>query len=62
MLRPGRSTTEEELTTLVRDAKGSVYAPKRVAFVSEMPTSAVGKIDKKALRAQYWGEAARQVH
>ena len=62
MLRPGRSTTEEELKTLVRDAKGSVYAPKNIAFVSEMPTSAVGKVDKKALRARYWGQAERQVH
>ncbi|GAA4395054.1 AMP-binding protein [Tsukamurella soli] len=53
VLRQGRSADAAELTTLVRDRKGSVYAPKSVDFVDAIPVSALGKPDKKALRARY---------
>ena len=33
---------------------GGVKAPKSVAFVNEIPRTAAGKMDKKALRADYW--------
>ncbi|MGP3536257.1 AMP-binding protein [Microbacterium sp. RD1] len=42
---------DRELTSLVRDKKGAHHAPKAVQFVSALPTTTVGKIDKKALRA-----------
>jgi len=62
VLRPGQTATPDELIALVKDAKGSHYAPKTVDFVEEIPLSPLGKPDKKALRAQYWGGAQRQVN
>jgi acyl-CoA synthetase (AMP-forming)/AMP-acid ligase II len=41
---------------------GSVQAPKTVEFVEAIPRTAAGKMDKKALRAPYWGDAARMVN
>ena len=46
---------------LVKQRKGSHYAPKSVDFVDMIPLTAVGKPDKKALRARYWSDAVRQV-
>jgi fatty-acyl-CoA synthase len=47
---------------LVRAAKGAVAAPKRVAFLPALPLTALGKIDKKALRAAHWPAGDRAVH
>jgi fatty-acyl-CoA synthase len=55
VLRPDQSVTEEELYELVKSRKGATHAPKSVDFVEAIPLSALGKPDKKALRAQYWG-------
>jgi len=60
--RPGETVEAEELISLVKDAKGSVQAPKSVDFIGAIPLSALGKPDKKALRAQYWGDGSRQVN
>ena len=62
VLRPDSSVEPEELMALVKDKKGSAHAPKSVDFVDAIPVSALGKPDKKALRAQYWGDTARQVN
>jgi len=43
-----------ELTARVRDAKGSVHAPKQVLAVDAIPLTGLGKPDKKALRARFW--------
>ncbi|MBO9668989.1 MAG: AMP-binding protein [Sphingobium sp.] len=51
--------------TIIAHAKarlGSVQAPKSVEFVEAIPRTAAGKMDKKALRAPYWGDAARMVN
>lgn len=61
-LKDGGELTAEEVSTLVRRAKGAVAAPKRVEFVSSLPLTALGKIDKKALRARHWGVAERNVN
>ena len=47
---------------LVKQAKGSIQAPKTVDFADEIPLSPLGKPDKKALRARYWDGADRQVN
>jgi len=51
-----------ELIAWVRERKGPVLAPKTVDFVDALPLTAVGKHDKPALRAAYWGDRDRAVN
>ena len=44
------------------EPEGGVKAPKSIAFVDSIPRTAAGKMDKKALRAPYWGGADRMVN
>lgn len=60
--RPGESVDAEALMGLVKERKGPVYAPKTIDVVEALPLTAVGKPDKKVLRAQYWGESSRGVN
>jgi fatty-acyl-CoA synthase len=60
--RPGTAPEADELIALVREAKGPVYAPKTVEFTDDLPVTALGKPDKKAIRQRFWGETNRQVH
>jgi acyl-CoA synthetase (AMP-forming)/AMP-acid ligase II len=41
---------------------GSVKAPKLVFFRDRLPRTAVGKIDKKVARADFWRDEDRAVH
>ncbi len=41
---------------------GGVKAPKSVQFIDSIPRTAAGKMDKKALRVEHWGENARMVN
>ncbi|MDB5619424.1 MAG: acyl-CoA synthetase [Tardiphaga sp.] len=59
--RAGTSPSAEELIDLVKARKGSAHAPKHIQFVSELPMTGVGKIDKKALRASFWVGRERMV-
>ncbi|CAH0991174.1 Long-chain-fatty-acid--CoA ligase [Sinobacterium norvegicum] len=45
----------------VKEAKGSVQTPKYVDFVDSIPLTAIGKPDKKTLKAQYWQGQDRNV-
>jgi fatty-acyl-CoA synthase len=45
-----------------KDRLGGVKAPKSVEFIDAIPRTAAGKMDKKALRVQHWGENARMVN
>lgn len=58
VLRPGASVDAGTLSALVKEHKGPVQAPKRVFFVSAIPQTAVGKPDKKALRASFAQQVA----
>jgi fatty-acyl-CoA synthase len=60
--RAGQTVDTQALIELVKERKGSHYAPKSVEIVDEIPLSAVGKPDKKALRARYWTGTDRLVH
>jgi salicylate---CoA ligase len=57
--RPGRSVTLAEITAAM-DATGVARYkfPERLELVSELPATKVGKIDKKALRADIAGRIA----
>lgn len=59
--KPGTQPSADALVAAVRDAKGAVAAPKRVDFIDALPQTALGKIDKKALRARHWAAAGRAV-
>jgi fatty-acyl-CoA synthase len=60
--RPEARVSADELIDLVKQAKGSIQAPKSVDFADEIPLSPLGKADKKALRARYWQDTDRQVN
>ena len=53
MLRPGEHADADTLRDLVREHKGPVQVPKRIEFLDAIPQTAVGKPDKKFLRAQF---------
>jgi fatty-acyl-CoA synthase len=59
--KPGADPSAEELVQLVKTKKGAAHAPKRIEFVDALPMTAVGKVDKKALRAKFWEGRDRQV-
>jgi fatty-acyl-CoA synthase len=60
--RPGQTIAVEALITLVKERKGSHYAPKSIDVVDAIPVSPLGKPDKKALRARYWAGSDRLVN
>jgi acyl-CoA synthetase (AMP-forming)/AMP-acid ligase II len=54
-----------DATDIIAHAKaklGGVKAPKSVQFIDSIPRTAAGKMDKKALRIEHWGENARMVN
>ncbi|MBO9580566.1 MAG: AMP-binding protein [Sphingobium sp.] len=53
---------EATIIAHARARLGSVQAPKTVQFVEAIPRTAAGKMDKKALRAPYWGDQVRMVN
>jgi fatty-acyl-CoA synthase len=62
VLKPGASLAAEAVMQRVKASKGSVYAPKEVHFVDNLPLTPAGKIDKKPLRAKAWSGSDRMVH
>jgi len=62
VLKEGADVEKDELIALVKDKKGAVQAPKKVEFVDQLPLTGLGKLDKKELRAQYWGDQTRMVN
>ena len=61
VLRDRGEGDAQSIRQLIRERKGPVYAPKRVEFLTDIPLTALGKPDKKALRQQFWAPAERQV-
>ncbi|MCW2655635.1 MAG: acyl-CoA synthetase (AMP-forming)/AMP-acid ligase [Mycobacterium sp.] len=55
------ATMTAEIQSAVKDRKGSVQSPKRVIVVDSLPVTALGKPDKKAVRAKFWQGATRAV-
>ncbi|MFT4127389.1 MAG: fatty-acid--CoA ligase FadD8 [Gordonia sp. (in: high G+C Gram-positive bacteria)] len=56
-----RATITAEIQAAVKETKGAVQAPKQVIFAESLPLTALGKPDKKALRARFWESAERGV-
>jgi fatty-acyl-CoA synthase len=68
VLRPNAPTDDdavarmtEEIQAAVKERKGSVQSPKQVIVVGSVPVTALGKPDKKSVRAQFWEGAGRAV-
>ena len=68
VLRPDAASDDEavakvtaEIQASVKERKGSVQAPKQVIVVDSVPVTALGKPDKKAVRAQFWEGAGRAI-
>ncbi|NDK88225.1 AMP-binding protein [Gordonia desulfuricans] len=56
-----KATIVAEIQESVKTRKGAVQSPKQVLFVDALPLTALGKPDKKALRARFWETAERGV-
>ena len=50
-----------EIQEAVKERKGSVQSPKQVIVVDSVPVTALGKPDKKAVRATFWEGAGRAI-
>ena len=53
MLKQDEVKSEEELIAFVQDTTAKHKVPKRIAFVSDLPRNASGKILKRELRAKF---------
>jgi acyl-CoA synthetase (AMP-forming)/AMP-acid ligase II len=56
------SVSGEDITAHCKARLGSVKAPKAVHFREQIPRTAAGKMDKKALRAEFWSGTGRSVN
>ncbi|HJQ43097.1 MAG TPA: fatty-acid--CoA ligase FadD8 [Jatrophihabitantaceae bacterium] len=68
VLRPGAPSDEaavasltSEIQAAVKARKGAVQSPKQVIVADALPLTALGKPDKKAVRARFWEGAGRAV-
>jgi fatty-acyl-CoA synthase len=68
VLRPEHASDDAAVATLtaeiqdaVKERKGSVQSPKQVIVVDSVPVTALGKPDKKAVRAKFWEGTGRSV-
>ncbi|HEY5339049.1 MAG TPA: AMP-binding protein [Rhizomicrobium sp.] len=52
-LKAGRSVPAEDIIALVKDALGSMKAPRSVEFWPDLPRNAAGKVLKREIRARY---------
>ncbi|MFM5949925.1 MAG: AMP-binding protein, partial [Novosphingobium sp.] len=59
---PATGPSADAIIAHAKDRIGSVKAPKHVFFKDALPRTAVGKFDKKAMRAEFWGDKDRAVN
>ena len=52
VVEPGQTLTEAELLDFMRQRLAKYKLPQTVMFLEALPKTAIGKIDKKILRAQ----------
>lgn len=60
--KPGVSLTEDEIIQHCRKHLAGYKKPRSVEFYEELPKTANGKIDRKSLKAKYWGDRDRLVN
>jgi fatty-acyl-CoA synthase len=59
--RSDQGFTERELIDFCRTRLAHFKCPTSVEFVSELPRTATGKLQKFKLREKYWGKGKRKV-
>ena len=62
VLKNGKTSSEEEIISFVKERIAGFKSPKSVDFISELPRNPSGKILKKELRAPYWEGKERQIN
>ena len=62
VLKAGESVTAQTVIERCRPKLGGVKTPKAVEFWDAIPKTAVGKTDKKAIRAEFWTDTDRAVN
>lgn len=62
VLEPGRQLDVAELRRLCGERLAAYKRPKQFKVSDSFPLTRYGKIDKKALRAPYWADAARAIN
>jgi acyl-CoA synthetase (AMP-forming)/AMP-acid ligase II len=60
-LRPGTTTTPDELIAFCKEHVARFKVPKAIDVVPDLPKTAVGKILRRALREPYWKGEERDV-
>jgi len=53
VLKPGATTTPDDLQSFLASRVARWWVPERWAFIDEVPKTSVGKFDKKVLRARH---------
>ena len=61
VLKGGANVEAAALQAHVKDKRGAPWSPKSIDFVDHIPVTAVGKVDRKVLRAPYWQGRTRGV-
>jgi acyl-CoA synthetase (AMP-forming)/AMP-acid ligase II len=61
VLQADAQVTAEELRDFCRQHIANYKVPRSIAFVDALPVSGAGKILKRELRQQHWGESDRNV-
>ena len=61
VMKAGEDVSDDGLRDFTRTLIAGYKVPRSVSFVDALPMSGAGKILKRTLREQYWGEDARQV-
>jgi fatty-acyl-CoA synthase len=62
VIDPASGPSAEAIIAHAKYRIGSVKAPKHVFFKDALPRTAVGKFDKKTMRAEFWGDKDRAVN
>ncbi|WP_408590698.1 AMP-binding protein [Novosphingobium sp.] len=62
VIDPATAPSVEAIIAHAKERLGSVKAPKHVFIKDALPRTAVGKFDKKTMRAEFWGGLDRAVN
>ena len=57
-----RPPSEHDVRAFAKERLAAYKVPKSVEFVDAIPRTPAGKMDKKAIKKEYWGDRERMVH